>query len=436
MTGWVPLTEKQMRYLRGTAESWLNVAEGGKRAGKNILNTLAFSLNLLNHPDRLHLCAGVSLAAARLNILDSNGFGLKALFQGRCRTGRYNGRDALYVMTGKGEKIVLFVGGGKSNDAALIKGNTFGMAYLTEVNECHESFVREVLDRTLSSGCRRVFMDLNPKPPRHWFYVNFLDMWDRAVEEGTMEPFNKAHFTMADNMAFSREKLREVLSTYDRKSPWFRSEILGMRTSASGRIYVSFDEDCLISGEELDRLRFREMSVGVDVGGRDATVAALCGLTEDGCVVVVDGMYHRQGVDDRMDAQAYAGLITEKIRAWSLRYPLPMTVKVDSANKLFRLQLDRELLSGNVRGIPVRAFNKSDGILARIELTLSLMHRGRFRISSHLRAWQEAYETAVWDEKAREDGKWERLDDGSCPVDILDATEYGFYDFRRWVLPG
>ena len=52
---YAPLNEKQAKYIRDCADSWLNVAEGGKRAGKNIINLLAWAGCLENHPDRLHL---------------------------------------------------------------------------------------------------------------------------------------------------------------------------------------------------------------------------------------------------------------------------------------------------------------------------------------------------------------------------------------------
>ena len=59
-----------MNYLRRTLTSWLNVAEGGKRGSKNVLNTYAFCINLETHPDKIHLIAGVSNATARINIAE------------------------------------------------------------------------------------------------------------------------------------------------------------------------------------------------------------------------------------------------------------------------------------------------------------------------------------------------------------------------------
>ena len=70
------LNEKQARYIRESARCWLNVAEGGKRAGKNITNLLAWADCIERHPYRLHLAAGVSLGTAKMNILDSKGCGI------------------------------------------------------------------------------------------------------------------------------------------------------------------------------------------------------------------------------------------------------------------------------------------------------------------------------------------------------------------------
>lgn len=170
-----PFSQNQKDYFDRTFTHWLNVAEGGKRGGKNVVNTLAFCTRLERHQSRIHLIAGVSTATAKINVLDCDGFGMKNFFEGRCREGEYKKRDCLYIQTPVGEKIVLISGGGKSGDEKLIKGNTYGMAYVTEANECTADFIQEVFDRTLTSPERAVFHDLNPKGDGHWYYKTVLD---------------------------------------------------------------------------------------------------------------------------------------------------------------------------------------------------------------------------------------------------------------------
>ena len=168
MNNYAPFNKTTVSYLHRCQNSWFNVAEGGKRGGKNVINSLAFCILLENHPDRLHLLAGVSIASVKLNIIDCDGYGIANYFDGRCREGKYKNKDCLYVKTADGkEKILLVSGGAKDGDEKYIKGNTYGMAYVTEANECHQKFLKEVFDRTISSNKRAVFHDLNPKPPSH-----------------------------------------------------------------------------------------------------------------------------------------------------------------------------------------------------------------------------------------------------------------------------
>ena len=235
-----PFSENQMRFFWDCFDHWFNVAEGGKRGGKNVLITMAYCTILEKHPSRIHLIAGVSTATARLNILDCDGFGLKNYFEGRCREGVYQNRDCLYIQTATGEKVVLISGGGKAGDEKLIKGNTYGTAYITEANECSKIFIQEVFDRTLSSPDRKIFHDLNPKAEAHWYYQDVLNFHEEKLKANPKYGLNYGHFTIADNMSISDDQLRAVLSTYDRKSVWYARDILGQRKMAEGLVYPMF----------------------------------------------------------------------------------------------------------------------------------------------------------------------------------------------------
>ncbi len=236
-----PFTVKQREYLSCVPPAWFNVAEGGKRGGKNVLNTLAFCLTVEGHTSRIHLIAGVSTATARLNILDCDGYGLLNYFEGRCRAGQYQNRDCLYISTLTGEKIILVSGGGKAGDEKLIKGNTYGCAYVTEANECAPDFLREVFDRTLSSKDRKIFHDLNPKAPGHWYYTDILPFHEKKQAKNLHYGYNYGHFTIADNMSVSDEQLKEAIGTYDPDTVWYRRDILGLREQAEGLIYTCFN---------------------------------------------------------------------------------------------------------------------------------------------------------------------------------------------------
>ncbi len=273
-----PFTQNQIDYFNRSQNSWFNVAEGGKRGGKNVLQVLAFCRDLELHPNKLHLIAGVSQATAKLNIIDCDGFGLMNYFEGRCRAGKYNERSCLYIDTKTGEKIVLVSGGRKDGDEAYIKGNTYGMAYVTEANECHKNFVKEVFDRTLSSSDRKVYHDLNPKAPNHWYYKEVLAFHEREQRKSSAYGYNYGHFTIADNLSISDDKLRTILRTYEKGTVWYERDILGKRKVAQGVIFPTFAGDATPYIIKADKVpaNLKYVEVGFDIGGNGSAYALTC----------------------------------------------------------------------------------------------------------------------------------------------------------------
>jgi PBSX family phage terminase large subunit len=394
MNSLAPLTMNQRAFIDRSFTSWLNVAEGGKRGGKNVLATLVFCIMLEDHPNRLHLVGGVSNSTAKLNILDCDGYGLLNYFEGRYREGKYKERDCVYVQTRTGEKIILVSGGGKDGDEKLIKGNTYGMAYITEANECHLKYLREAFDRTISSQNRKVFHDLNPKDPKHWYYTDILDFHENAQRENTNYGFNYGHFTIADNMSMTNAKIKTELTTYDKKSVWYKRDILGKRTSAEGLIYPMFNEENEYDDEdrppELEALSLRYSTV--DYGVENPCV--FLDIFDDGDTIWVDREYHYDGRKENKQKtnDEYADDFDSFFEA---RPPLSCVV-IDPSAASFKEQLRR-------RGYPIRD-GKND-VDEGIKKTATLFYRKKIRV--HKRCKFFIAETAgyIWDEKARERGE-------------------------------
>lgn len=428
------INKKQSDYIIRSQIAWLNILEGGKRSSKNITNLIAWAISLETHPDKLHLAAGYTQGTAKMNIIDSNGYGLKWIFKGRCRDGVYENIDALYIDTQVGQKIVLISGGGKMNDLPRIKGFSLGSVYITEINECAPPFVMECFDRTLASNRRQIFGDLNPKPPRHWFYLDVLDF---HMEKQRKEPsygFNYAHMTIVDNMSLSDAQLRQTLATYDRDSMWFKRDILGLRTSAEGRIYEGYNhKGVAVPRDWIRKQFFIDFSVGVDIGGTDATVATLNGFTANyESVIAIDGYYHKQGLSHGKDHAQYAADIAAFLLPWTITYPRlsTCTVFVESADKLFRQALRKALNDVGLRNMQITPSYKKDGIIDRIQTMRILINQGRKKIAEHMVPWLQAYEMAVWDVDKYAEKDWVRVDDGSYPVDCLDSDEYAIQPFK------
>ena len=401
-----PFSENQMRFFWNCFDHWFNVAEGGKRGGKNVLITMAYCTILEKHPSRIHLIAGVSTATARLNILDCDGFGLKNYFEGRCREGTYQNRDCLYIQTATGEKVVLVSGGGKSGDEKLIKGNTYGTAYITEANECSETFIKEVFDRTLSSPDRKVFHDLNPKAEGHWYYKTVLDFHEAKQRENPDYGLNYGHFTIADNMSISDDRLRAVLATYDRKSIWYARDILGQRKAAEGLIYDMFDRgrNVFKLGEEPIGLRSVAVRwIGVDYGTRNDTV--LLEAYDDGNILWITREYRwtsrreRKQKTDEEYADDFMAFMGESYCATIIDPSAASFIEALRRRGVYVMEADNDVLNG-------------------IRRVSTLMSRCLLKICSDCKGTIDELESYHWDDKAALVGieKPIKEDDHGCDV--------------------
>lgn len=418
-----PFTANQVDYFRRSITSWFNVAEGGKRGGKNVLQVLAFCTALQTHPNRLHLIAGVSQANARLNIVDCDGYGIANFFEGHYREGKYKDKPAIYVQTPAGEKIILISGGGKDGDEKYIKGNTYGMAYVTEANECHPRFIAEVFDRTLSSANRKVFHDLNPKDENHWYYTDILGHHEQMQAKLSDYGYNYGHFTIADNLSIPDDKLRTILRSYKKGTVWYRRDIRGERCAAEGLVYPYFadnEESFYISAEDVPRRDIGYIFVGQDFGGNKSKNAL--------CATAITRDYRRVFVLESEEREA-AGMtvedVSEALRAFCERIEALWgrvdAVYADSAEQAI-INTERSRLPYTIRN------SIKNKIINRIRATDLMMTGGRFKmVRGCNKPLASALRSAVWDPKATED---ERLDSpGKTKVDILDAYEYSFEQY-------
>jgi len=379
-----PFTENQVNYFNRCFDSWFNVAEGGKRGGKNVLQTLCFCTMLEEHPNRLHLIAGVSQTTAKLNILDCDGFGLLNFFEGRCKEGKYKDRSCLYVQTKSGEKIILVSGGAKDGDEKYIKGNTYGMAYVTEANECHSKFIKEVFDRTLSSSERKIFHDLNPKAPGHWYYEDILDFHETKQALNSNYGYNYGHFTIADNLSISDEKLRTTLSTYEKGTVWYDRDILGKRKVAEGLVYEFGEEN--ITDEQPQGA---EYYISVDYGTLNPFSAGLWSVSGAKAVRIQEYYYDGRGQKKQLTDEDYCNEIEQLAKDRDIT-----KVIVDPSAASFIIALKR-------RGFRVQQADNS--VLDGIRRTAVCLRNGNIKIHRSCVDAIREFGLYRWDEKQTED---------------------------------
>ena len=419
-----PFTRNQKAFYDQSFKSWFNVAEGGKRGGKNVLTTFAFCIRLETHPNRLHLVGGVSIASAKLNILDCDGFGLQNYFEGRSKEGKYKNRDCLYIQTATGEKIVLVSGGGKDGDYKLIKGNTYGMAYITEANECHQTFIKEAFDRTLSSDDRAIYHDMNPKAPGHWYYKDVLDFHEKQQRANPAYGYNYGHFTIADNMSISDEKLKKELSTYDKQSVWYKRDIKGQRIAAEGIIYRLFAENP--KAYELETVKdILEINVGIDFGGsKSAHAFVATAITRNYRSLVVLASARHLNYPKVIDPEKLGQLAVDFCLAIVRRFGYITNVYADSAEQTLIAGLRKSFARGGLPWLTIQNALKTV-IVDRIRFTNRLVEQKRFfYLKGYCDSLVDALSTALWDPD--EEVEDVRLDNGTTDIDTLDGYEYTF----------
>lgn len=415
-----PFTQNQVNYFRRSLSSWFNVAEGGKRGGKNVLQVLAFCTALQTHPNRLHLIAGVSQANARLNIADCDGYGLLNFFEGHCREGKFKDKPAIFVQTPTGEKIILISGGGKDGDEKYIKGNTYGMAYITEANECHPNFINEVFDRTLSSSDRRVYHDLNPKDENHWYYTDVLSHHEEMQRKDPEYGYNYGHFTIADNLSISDDKLRKNLKSYKKGTVWYRRDILGERCAAEGLVYPMFvdnEDDYYIEVEDVPKRDLGYICVGQDFGGNKSkhTFCASAITRDYRYIYVLASEEHNATGTSVKDVEKALDQFCGSIEAL---YGHIDYVFADSAEQTI-INSERQSTKWNIRN------SVKNEIVDRIRATDIFLTTKRLKIvKSQNASLIAAMRSATWDPKATDD---RRLDiPGTTNICPLDAFEYSW----------
>lgn len=433
-----PFSQRQTEYAAKTKKSWFNVAEGGKRGSKNVLQTFIFCNALEEHPDKIHLVAGVSAATARLNILDCNGYGLLNYFEGRNRPGKYEGRECVYVQTKTGEKIILVSGGGKDGDEKLIKGNTYGMVYITEANECHRKFINEAFDRTISSTDRKVFHDLNPKNPDHFYYTEVLAYHEEMQKNDSNYGYNYGHFTIADNMSLSTEKIKSILKTYRKGSVWYERDIKGKRIVSEGiifRYFVENPEPYLIDDSEIWdergqlKIKFSKFVIGMDFGGTGSkTTMALNGYINGYKNFI---LLEEAGLPltDDIGAKEICNLFVDNYRAWSRKYGRIDWTFPDSASPTL---INSIIAAAKQAGLPANHIVgcRKNEVKDRPRLFDILLNSGRLKIRRGCTEIQKAIGLLRWDEKKPDIPEDKNI--GNCN-DWWDAVNYTMLDFIEYI---
>lgn len=423
---WGAFSEKHKRYIRKALESKMSVAEGAIRSGKTIDHCIVAAAYLEKCRDKIHLASGSTIGNAKLNVGVCNGFGLEALFRGRCKWGKYRDNESLFIKTQTGEKVVIFAGGGKADSYKRILGNSYGLWIATEVAEHYDSddsrtsFIKVAFGRQAAALDPLVLWDLNPCSPRHKIYTDYID----AYKESYVGGYQYEHFTIDDNLSISFQRKEEIKSQYNVDSVWYRRDILGERCTAEGLIYPLFaDKPSRYEISKADLPDFRYITVGVDFGGSKSAYAFVAtGITQEWSPIALRSLrIPAKGVSVEQMIARFT-LFCESVES---DYGPIEYVYADSAEQAIINSLDAQTrwrILGSIKG----------EIIDRIRAMDQLLSSDRFKyVSGQCDSLVEALCDAVWDDKKLDDV---RLDDGTSDIDTLDAWEYSWSAFIRQIV--
>lgn len=421
---YAPFCKKQKLYMKKSRHSKMSVAEGAIRSSKTIMHCILAAIYLEVCPDKIHLASGSTIGNAKLNIGDCNGFGLEHLFRGRCRWGKYENNECLFVKTQTGIKIVIFAGGGQRDSYKKILGNSYGLWIATEINEHYdsddsrESFIKVAFGRQVAAMKPYVLWDLNPCSPNHKIYKEYIDKYLEEFEGG----YNYQHFTLHDNLSITDQRRKEIESQYDKTSIWYRRDILGQRCSAEGLCFQQFADhpnDFLIDEPPAD---IQTIYLGVDFGGnKSAHTFVATGMTRM-LRYVVPLKSERVNAKD-VDAVKLARLFCDFAEKIYIQFGKGMTCYCDSAEQTLINEIRKTVA---MRRLPINVENAmKDEVNNRIRLINILTAQGRLKmIKTQTYSLQNALSSAIWNPKQAAIGIDERLDDGTSDIDTCDAFEY------------
>lgn len=410
---WKPFSDKHKAYIKNALSNKMNVAEGAIRSGKTIDHCIIAAMYLEECPDKIHLASGSTLGNAKLNIGVCNGFGLENLFRGRCKWGKYKDNEALFIYTQTGEKVVIFVGGGKADAYKRILGNSYGLWIATEINEHYDcddsrsSFIKVAFGRQVAAVKPLVLWDLNPCNPTHRIYTDYIDKYKTTYVGG----YQYQHFTIADNLAISERRFEEIKSQYVVGSIWYRRDILGERCIAEGLIYPMHEEAIhdMPDMPDLETFPVENICISIDYGTMNAFAALLCIRVGKTWWAIREYYYSGRAKGVQKTDEQYA----QDIEAWCADVAPNGCLKMivdPSAASFIALMRKREH-----RFKVIKAHN---AVMDGIRETANALENGYLIISPKCKNWEAEAGGYVWDDKAADDAPLKVNDH------LMDATRY------------
>lgn len=409
------LNPKQLDFMLAE-DKRINLLTGAVRSGKTYISLIKWAMFVGTSPiDNEFLMVGKTLTSLKRNCL-----GLLQVLVGR-KNFTYSTSTKMGKLFGR---TVWLEGASDYRAEAKIRGMTLAGAYVDELTQIQEDFYRMLLSR-LSVKNAKLYATTNPDTPMHWVKVDIVDNENINKMVWTFS-FDDNEILKKENPEYFEQLKAEYLSM---GAVFYKRFIEGLWCLAEGLIYSQFSNnpELFIKEKAVDDkgndLNFMVISIGIDYG-------ATKGETEFKATGITSMFKEIWSIDEEKltglhtPEQMYEKFV-EFYRRVVERYGKVTHAYGDygALGQVITYGLNKYLQN---KRIPLLVQDCVKGqIIDRIYLDQLLFAQGRRFILNKCKYLIEAYKLAVWDDKKPDT----RLDDGTTPIDDLDASEYSFFSF-------
>ena len=431
----------QWTYNAIVKQCYVNIIEGVVRVGKDFMSTIAFIERIMSYTGtaKQFLIAAVNIKQAYLIIGD---YILNYLDKAakRCKLGV---ADAIRIKTPYGDRYIVFAGGKNNNSDREIQGLTLGGVYATEINLLNKGFIDEIFKRIAESGRDGfVFGTLNPLNEEHYFYTDFLNIWQQEEAINQDNYLNYMHVTLEDGPNMTAEKIYYLKRGKNPDSIEYKRDILGLRVSAEGAIYEINDEHILQEYNPADYIRIITVADPGSAGSATGFIVAGLTFNNDTKQIemhVLKEYYHRNASNNEVkkkDITVYTDDYVSFIFAAADEFKkYPERIYIDTDRPFYDLVIKKLRMVGKANNISFPLKSGAIGeIDARIKQGISLLFQNKLRFYKECKRSIEMFKAAQYDPKSyQQEGKLIRLDDpqNNQSVDMIDCTEYAFNHFLK-----
>lgn len=408
------LNPKQVDFILYDDKT-INLLSGAVRSGKTYVSLIKWSIFVASMPeDSEFLMTGKTITSLKRNCLGL----LQDLVGDNFKYSTSQKSGTLF-----GRRIWL-EGANDERAESKIRGMTLAGAYVDELTQIPYEFYVMLLSR-LSVKNAKLYATTNPDAPTHWVKTDIID--NKKIDKKVW------NFTFDDNEILKRDNpkyFKDLRDSYESMGTVFLQRLVyGQWVLAEGLIYKQFSEnpEMFIKDRAIDehgnRLNFLIISIGIDYGAtKGETELKATGITPYFKEVWTIGEKKKSGL---YTPEEFYELFIEFYKEIVTEYGKVTHCFADygALGQVLTYGLNRYLQQNN---IPLKVQDCIKGqIIDRIYMDQMLFAQTRRFILKKCKYLIEAYKQAVWDDKHEDT----RLDDGTTPIDDLDAHEYSIFPF-------